>query len=180
MSWLVWDVLLGSLRLSRFMLSKQASALKAACAEVAALFWCVVLLWMDDRGWDKVPEVLNLLEGPDCPDSWVVSSVAFPLNRPEAFVESILLFNVAARVVGFALMFWVFRRVLRTLLSGWTAQVPVLDCETVRGCWFSVATLELFDCDRLKGTCRVHGFLFLALPCRKMIKYSEHRMIWLN
>lgn len=165
--WLSWADLVESLRLSWFMLSKQASALRAGRAEEVALLWCTALLRRGDRGLDKVAEVLNVLEGPDCPDSWDVLSVAFPWDFAEPLVESTLLFNAAGCLIGFA--FWVFRRALHPLLSGWTAWVPVLDSETVRGCWFSVATLELLGWDRLKGIGLVHGFFFLAFPCRKII-----------
>ncbi len=166
--WLAWAVLVESLRLSWFMLSKQASALRAGRAEAAALFWCTALLPTDDRGLGKAAEALNVLEGPDCPDSWDVLSAAFPLDVPEPLVESASLFNAAGCLIGFA--FWVFWRALHALLSGWTAWVPVLGCEAGRGCWFSVAILELLGCDRLKGIGLVHGFFFLAFPCREMMK----------
>lgn len=111
------------------MLSKQASVL--GCAEEAVLVCCVTLL-ETDRGLDKVAEVLNVFEGPDCPDNCLcVSSVAFPLDFPVPLVKSILWFNVAGCLVGFAFTFLGFRRALHKLLSGWTAWVPVL--ESVNG-----------------------------------------------
>lgn len=87
------------------MLSVKASALKSACAEVVMMFWCIVLLEIDDRGRDKVAEVLKVLECPGSPDRWGVC----PLDFPEPLVGFTLLFNVAGFFVGFVLMFWVLR-----------------------------------------------------------------------
>lgn len=87
------------------MLSVKASALKAAFAEVVMMFWCIVLLEIDDRGRDKVTEVLKVLECPGSPDRRGV----FPLDFPEPLVGFTLLFNVDGFFVGFVLMFWVLR-----------------------------------------------------------------------
>lgn len=167
MFWGAWAVLVGSLRLSRFMFSTQASALTAACAEEVALFWCKALLETDDGRWDKLAEVLCLLKGPYCPASWDAFSIVFPLGFPVLLVESTSLSKEAGCLVSFALLFGVFRRALHAFLLYWTAWVLVLDCETGRGCSFSVVILELLGCDRLKGIGLVHGFFFLAFPCRE-------------
>lgn len=161
--WLAWDVFVGSLRLSRFILSEQASAFRAASAEEAALFWCILWSGIDDRGLDKI------VPAPDCPDLWDVSFNFFPLDFPVPMDESTLLFNKARCLAGFALMFWVFRWALCPSLS-WQ-KIPVLDWEEIKGCWFSVAILKLLGCDRLKGIGLVHGFFFLAFPCRSMITF---------
>lgn len=158
MSWGTLGVLVGDLRLSRFMLSTQA------CAEDAPLFWGKVLFETDNGGWDEFAEVFNLAEGTHCPGGWDV----FPWDFPAPLVESTLLSKVAGCLVSFELLFGVFRRSLHIFLVGCTAWVAVLDCETVRSCSFSVVTLELLGWDRLKGIGLVHGFFFLAFPCRNM------------
>lgn len=116
-------------------------------------------------------EVLNVLKGPCCPNRCDVFSVALPLDFPVPSVDSTLLSKVARCLVCFALLFGVFRCVLHVLLLCWTARVPVLDCETVRGCSFSVAILEFLGCDRVKDIGLVHGLFFFAFPCRKMANY---------
>lgn len=156
MSWGALGVLVGHVRLSRFMLSAQA------CAEDAALFWGKASFETDDGGWDEFADVFNSAEGTHCPGGWDV----FPWDFPAPLVESTLLSKVAGCLVSFELLFGVFRRSLHIFLVGCTARVAVLDCETVRSCSFSVATLELLGWDRLKGIGLVHGFFVLAFPCR--------------
>lgn len=156
MFWGALGVLVGDLRLSRFMLSTQA------CAEVAALFWGKVSFGTDDGGWDEFAKVFNLAAGTHCPGGWDV----FPWDVPAPLVESTLLSKVAGCLVSFELLFGVFRRSLHIFLVGCTVRVAVLDCETIRSCSFSAATLELLGWDRLKGIGLVHGFFFFAFPCR--------------
>lgn len=145
--WLAWA---GSLRLSCFMLSKQASALTAACA----------------GGWCR--PLLNVRGGPECPDWWEVFSESSPWHFLEPLIESLFLFNISICLEGFAFMFWVFTWTLHRVFSGWTASVRVLDFKTFFG--FSVAVLELLCCwDMLKGTGLVYGFFVLAFPCNSII-----------
>lgn len=162
--WLACDVLVGSLTLTGSVLVKQFSALRDGCAEEGALLWCIALLEIDDRGLDKVVEGLNVLQGPDSPDVWIVLSVLFPWDFSVPLVEPPVLLTIVRCLEGFEFMLWVFRLALHILFSGWTTWVPVCDC---KGCWFSLAVLELLGCDRLKGTGLVHGFFFLAFPCSK-------------
>ena len=160
--WSACDNLVESLRLSWFMFSKQVSALRAGWAEEAAPFWCRALLWKAERGLDKVTEVLKVLRGSNCPDRWDIFSVAFPWDL---CVESTWLFDTAGCLVGFEILFWVLRRALPTLFSGWTAWAPGCDF----GCWFWLVA-ELLGWVRLKGTGLVHGFFFLAFPWSEMTK----------
>lgn len=165
MFWGALGVLVGDVRLSRFMLSTQA------CVEDTALFWGRASFKTNDDGWDKFAEVFNLVEGTHCPGGWDV----FPWDFPAPLVESTLLSKVAGCLVSFELLFGVFRRSLHIFLVGCTARVAVFDCETVRSCSFSVATFELFGWDRLKGIGLVHGFFFFAFPCRNTWKLQQHR-----
>lgn len=166
--WLACDVLVGSLTLTGFALVKQFSALREGCAEDEALLWCIALLWIDDRGLDKVVEGLNVLQGPGCPDGWIVLSVFFTRDFSVPLVETVVLLTKAKCLEGFAFILWVFRLALHTIFSGRTAWVPVRDCDTFKGGWFSLAVLELLGWDRLKGTGLVQGFFFLAFPCSKI------------
>lgn len=115
-------------------------------------------------------EGLTVLKGPCCLDRCDVFSVALPLDFPVPLVDSTLLSKVGRCLVSLALLFGVFRRALHVVLLCWTVRVPVLDCETVRGCTFSVAILEFLGCDRLKGIGLVHGLFFFAFPYRKIKK----------
>lgn len=172
--WGRWDVLVGSLRLSRLMLSTQASALTVACAEKMSFFGCKVLE-MDDGRCKRWAEDFNVLKGPCCPANRDSFSVFFPFDFPVLLVESTMLSTAAGCLVCFALLFGVFWRAMHAFLLCWTARLLVLGCETGRHCSFSVAILEFLGCDRLKGIGLVHGFFFLAFPCRKM---TELKIYW--
>lgn len=142
-------VLVGDLRLSRFMSSTQD------CAEAVALFCDKVLI----ESWEFT-NVFNFLEGPHCPPVWGV----FPWDFPAPCVESKLSSDVAGGLDCFE--FGVFRRSLQMLLLWCGGRVAVLDRGTVWSGSSSAVTLELLGCDRLKGIGLVQGFFFLAFPYR--------------
>lgn len=151
-------VLVRSLILSWFMLWTQASA------EEAGLFWCKVFFRMVERWWDKWAGGLKV---PCCTLSWDVFSVMFSSDFPALLVKSTLIRKTCRFLLGFAQPFDCFWVMLHAALFCWTLWMPAFDCKTEMGCSFSAAFLEVLECVRLKGKGLVHGFSFLALPCRK-------------
>lgn len=157
-----WGVLVRSLILSWFMLWMQASA------EEAGLLWCKVFFRTVARWWDKWG--LKLLIAPCCPLGWDVFSVIFSLELPVLIVKSTVLCKTCRFLLGFAWAFDSFWVMLCAASFCWTLWMPAFDCKTEIGCSFSAAFLEVLECVRLKGKGLVHGFSFLALPCRKTPK----------
>lgn len=149
MLWGAQRVLVGDLRLSRFMSSTQD------CADDVALFCGKVLIESYEFA-----DVLNFLEGPQCPAVWGV----FPWHFPAPCVESTLLSGEAGGLDCFE--FGVFRRSLHVFLLWCRGRVAVRDRVTDWSGFSSAAPLELLGCDRLKGIGLVQGFFFLALPWR--------------
>lgn len=165
-------VLVRSLIRSWFMLGMQASA------EEAGLFWCKVFFRMVERWSDKWAGGLKVLTVPRCPLSWDVFSVMCSLDLPALLVKSTLLRKKCRFLHGFAPAFECFWVMLRAELFCWTLWMPAFGCNTEMGCSFSAAFLELLGCVRLNGKGLVHGFSFLALPCRKTPKWWKLKF-WL-
>lgn len=146
MFWGALHVLAGDLRLSRFVSSTQEPA-----EEVILLSGKVLI--------ESFAEDFNFLEGPQCPAVWGV----FPTDFPAPCVESTLLSDAAGGLDSFTVP---FRRSLFIFSLWCRGRLAVLDSEALWSGSSSVVTLELLGCDRLKGIGLVHGFFFLALPCR--------------
>lgn len=141
--WPVCSASVGSLRLSWFIFAKQVSALRAECAEEATLLCTVLLLVLDE--W------------------WEIFSLAF---RWDLNVESTL-FNTSWCLEGFKFLSLDLKRVVDIFFPGWTVLLPRFVRGPVRGCWFSLVTLELLGWEKLNGTGLVHWFFFLVFPCSK-------------
>lgn len=154
------DIMVRSLILSWFMLWMQASA------EEADLFWCKVLCGVDVSWWDKWAVGLKVAL-PCCPLHLDLISLTFPSHLPALLGESTLLCETCGYLVWFAWLFDCFWLMLHAALLCWTLWMPGFDCKAEMGCSYSTAVLEFLECERLKGKGLVHGFSFLALPCRK-------------